>query len=58
MWGSSWPRTAPRVRWPNCSAPRSRGGTVAAMTARAAAGLTAFTDQVREQLTKADVAAL
>jgi transposase len=32
------------------------GGTVAAMTARAAAGLAAFTGQVREQLTKADVA--
>jgi transposase len=32
------------------------GGTVAAMTARAAAGLTAFTGQVREQLTKAEVA--
>jgi transposase len=32
------------------------GGTVAAMTARAAAGLTAFTGQVRAQLTKADVA--
>jgi transposase len=32
------------------------GGTVAAMTARAAAGLAAFTGQVREQLTKAEVA--
>lgn len=31
-------------------------GTVAAMTARAAAGLTDFTGQVREQLTKAEVA--
>lgn len=32
------------------------GGTVAAMTARAAAGLSAFTGQVRERLTEADVA--
>jgi hypothetical protein len=32
------------------------GGMVAAMTARAAAGLSAFTGQVREQLAKADVA--
>lgn len=32
------------------------GGTVAAMTARAAAGLAAFTGQVRQQLTKAEVA--
>jgi hypothetical protein len=32
------------------------GGTVAAMTARAAAGPTAFTGQVRERLTKAGVA--
>ena len=54
--GSSCRRSAPRRRWPNCSASRCRPGRSRRITARAAGRLDGFLEQVREQIAASEVA--